>query len=254
MLTLRREKRGFTLIELLVVIAIIAILAAILFPVFAKAREMARKSTCQSNLKQLTLSFNMYQNDYDATYPSAMARTGSATWSAAEDEIFRKQHGLLPPTVPANTNGAWPEFVHPYLKNVNIIYCPSDPNAKPAAQAAVGDPVSYVIKLAFHKAWYGDGTVSSAKCKKEGDFEYPADQLLLYERQGWHFGDANKGDQSVTPQSQVSLNCGFVDGHVATKRLPTPLNGEPDLYNTVAETGAAIAGGVDPRYYLDTLQ
>ncbi len=61
--------RGFTLIELLVVIAIIAILAAILFPVFARAREKARQTSCLSNVKQLSLSFVMYRQDYDGTYP-----------------------------------------------------------------------------------------------------------------------------------------------------------------------------------------
>ena len=66
-----RAQRGFTLIELLVVIAIIAILAAILFPVFAKARENARKSTCQSNLKQMALGVLQYAQDYDEMVPGA---------------------------------------------------------------------------------------------------------------------------------------------------------------------------------------
>src|SRR5512137_1152715 len=63
------KRRAFTLIELLVVIAIIAILAAILFPVFAKAREKARQSSCQSNLKQIGLAFMQYAQDYDEQYP-----------------------------------------------------------------------------------------------------------------------------------------------------------------------------------------
>jgi len=66
-----RRSNGFTLIELLVVIAIIAILAAILFPVFAKAREKARQSTCQSNLKQIGVALGMYMQDYDETVPDA---------------------------------------------------------------------------------------------------------------------------------------------------------------------------------------
>jgi prepilin-type N-terminal cleavage/methylation domain-containing protein len=61
----KKVKRGFTLIELLVVIAIIAILAAILFPVFARARENARRASCQSNLKQIALGVFMYNQDYD---------------------------------------------------------------------------------------------------------------------------------------------------------------------------------------------
>src|SRR5687767_1588685 len=65
----RSRKVGFTLIELLVVIAIIAILAAILFPVFARARENARRASCQSNLKQLGLSFAQYTQDFDERYP-----------------------------------------------------------------------------------------------------------------------------------------------------------------------------------------
>jgi prepilin-type N-terminal cleavage/methylation domain-containing protein len=67
-----RNRRGFTLIELLVVIAIIAILAAILFPVFARAREQARKTTCLSQVKQLGLAMQMYTNDYDERFPSCV--------------------------------------------------------------------------------------------------------------------------------------------------------------------------------------
>ena len=69
MVSLTRRRRGFTLIELLVVIAIIAILAAILFPVFAQARESARKASCISNTKQLGLGVMMYAQDFDETYP-----------------------------------------------------------------------------------------------------------------------------------------------------------------------------------------
>src|SRR5579885_2930210 len=76
-----REK-GFTLIELLVVIAIIAILAAILFPVFAQAREAARKSACQSNLKQLGTAILMYKQDYDEKFPHQLAYQGGGPGGA----------------------------------------------------------------------------------------------------------------------------------------------------------------------------
>src|SRR6476646_1701115 len=80
---LRKALRGFTLIELLVVIAIIAILAAILFPVFGRARENARRSSCQSNLKQMGLGFAQYTQDYDERYPLACygTQTDQLDWS-----------------------------------------------------------------------------------------------------------------------------------------------------------------------------
>jgi prepilin-type N-terminal cleavage/methylation domain-containing protein len=75
-----RSRRGFTLIELLVVIAIIAILAAILFPVFSKAREKARQASCLSNQKQIGLAMMMYIEDYDETYPPAWPQAASEAY------------------------------------------------------------------------------------------------------------------------------------------------------------------------------
>jgi len=103
--TLRR--RGFTLIELLVVIAIIAILAAILFPVFAQARESARSTACLSNMKQLGLSLRMYGQDYDETYPNIRL------WSPDSGDLNK---GLI-----------WKNVVQPYIKNKDLFRCPSNP-------------------------------------------------------------------------------------------------------------------------------
>ncbi|MBI2298772.1 MAG: DUF1559 domain-containing protein [Armatimonadetes bacterium] len=103
---MRRSARtkGFTLIELLVVIAIIAILAAILFPVFAKAREKARQSSCNSNAKQLMLAIRQYTQDYDEVMPR-MYWSGSA-WEPA-------------------ASGWWGGEIGPYIKNAQIFRCPS---------------------------------------------------------------------------------------------------------------------------------
>lgn len=90
MLSTHRRTAGFTLIELLVVIAIIAILAAILFPVFARARDKARQTSCLSNVKQISLALMMYAQDYNETYP----RTGGAWWHPLmpyvnNEQVFR---------------------------------------------------------------------------------------------------------------------------------------------------------------------
>ncbi|MGC4043418.1 MAG: DUF1559 domain-containing protein [Armatimonas sp.] len=106
---------GFTLIELLVVIAIIAILAAILFPVFAQARAKARQAGCQSNLKQLGLALKMYVQDYDETWPSGNSVAGGTAG----------QNGS------AGQNFGWPGWVsnplRPYTKNQQIYRCLSQP-------------------------------------------------------------------------------------------------------------------------------
>jgi prepilin-type N-terminal cleavage/methylation domain-containing protein/prepilin-type processing-associated H-X9-DG protein len=107
------RKRAFTLIELLVVIAIIAILAAILFPVFARARERARMASCLSNLKQVGTGVMMYVQDYDELYPNCIA------WGRLWTGVWVRD--LTQP----NTLRYMPELVDPYVKNKDVWFCPS---------------------------------------------------------------------------------------------------------------------------------
>ena len=104
---------AFTLIELLVVIAIIAILAAILFPVFARARENARRSSCSSNLKQIGLGVMQYVQDYDSNYPTTL-------------------------TVTPSGNLSWRQTIQTYIKSTQVMQCPSNSNKDWQTHAANG--------------------------------------------------------------------------------------------------------------------
>ena len=110
------SRRGFTLIELLVVIAIIAILAGILFPVFARARAKAQQTQCLSNVKQLGLSMIMYAMDYNSTLP---------LWCDPAHQTTKPTDGDVPGNPPSYVT--WDLAIYPYTRNTQIIICPSNP-------------------------------------------------------------------------------------------------------------------------------
>ncbi|MEN6371956.1 MAG: prepilin-type N-terminal cleavage/methylation domain-containing protein [Armatimonadota bacterium] len=112
------KRRGFTLIELLVVIAIIAVLAAILFPVFQSATEHARQVKCLSNLRQLAVAFQNYCGDNDGIMPAV-------GWDGEENHNWCGCFG--PGTAKCNLQNAQ---IYPYIKNVDIFQCPTDRNKK----------------------------------------------------------------------------------------------------------------------------
>src|SRR6218665_2985479 len=117
----KMKRHGFTLIELLVVIAIIAILAAILFPVFARARENARRSACQSNLKQIGLGIAQYTQDFDEKLPSVTRLAGRS--------------GIL---------NRWHDTIQPYVKNEQMFRCPSN-SSKTDVPNTTGDFLAHYL-------------------------------------------------------------------------------------------------------------
>ncbi len=127
-------KRGFTLIELLVVIAIIAILAAILFPVFARAREKARQASCLSNVKQISLAILMYVGDYDECFP------------------------FLYNVPPVGSRYGLAQLIQPYIKNAQVYNCPS-------SDGTVTMPISYLEhrSYGYHIGLFTSGTVPATR-------------------------------------------------------------------------------------------
>ena len=145
----RPQKQGFTLIELLVVIAIIAILAAILFPVFAQAREKARAIACLSNLKQVGLAVAQYNQDYDEKMPN-----GDSGYA---------------------TEAGWASQIYPYVKSVAAFHCPDDSGAGPKAS-------SYGINSNFGGKPGPNQTIEgTADGRALSEFNSPSKTVMLFE-------------------------------------------------------------------------
>lgn len=193
-----KRRFGFTLIELLVVIAIIAILAAILFPVFAQAREAARKASCQSNLKQIGTAWAMYAQDYDE-------RCLINTWNGGG---FQK-------------NRIWAQQIQPYAKNYGIALCPSD--ATP--WGAVDQEANVTVRGSYAMQSWGEWNLA--------EIAAPAEYFLVWDtsRGASVFGDqAWIGEETSTgafewarnrffaARHQDQINMLYADGHVKTTR------------------------------------
>jgi prepilin-type N-terminal cleavage/methylation domain-containing protein/prepilin-type processing-associated H-X9-DG protein len=205
------RRRAFTLIELLVVIAIIAILASILFPVFARARENARRASCQSNLKQISLGIIQYTQDYDEHYPMYRV-TASSTHYAARPF-------------------GWADAIQPNVKSVQVLQCPSD-SAGPVSSPAVSSGYGYTDYA--YNLWIGGWNVSKGAGLSLAMLTQPSLTVILtdyttanadrytagaepYGAAGSRSAPVNSGLAEV-PKGAVrhldGVNFAFSDGHV----------------------------------------
>lgn len=223
-------KKGFTLIELLVVIAIISILAAILFPVFARARENARRTSCASNLKQLGLAMMQYSQDYDEKLvPTAL------------------NYPLIRPDGLAGSVALWPHMLEPYVKSLQVFECPSSTRTYTGSQGG-GLPYGY------NYVSPGDGSCSSNCGVSMGGFvgagsaslaavEDPSGTIAVVDAayyilrfRGATFTQEQAVKATLCNTTTVicqqarhleTINSLFVDGHVKSMKWSTILNG-PD--------------------------
>jgi prepilin-type N-terminal cleavage/methylation domain-containing protein/prepilin-type processing-associated H-X9-DG protein len=189
-----RRTTGFTLIELLVVIAIIAILAAILFPVFARARENARRASCQSNLKQIALGVFQYKQDYDEKLPVVAYAGGAGT---------------------ASSPYGWADSLQPYLKSTQIYQCPSETTA-PQANPTVAGYTDYWIN-------------ASATSLSDASFAASSLTVLL----GDGDGAAPSAESDYGSSARYIIRAGAANGGVTTTAtcattLTTPTNAITD--------------------------
>ncbi len=223
---IQRARAGFTLIELLVVIAIIAILAAILFPVFQRVRENARRTACLSNMKQLGLAVTQYTQDYDELYPGAVKGSGGAIMPGGWNYYTTFGAGATLPVFDMTLGS-----IYSYTKSKGIYLCPDD-----SAGQTAGD--SYALSSCVATSPIG---TPLAPGKALSQFDNPSGTLLLTEESAGTSTTTNDayllyGTDTVSLRHTGGSNVLFTDGHAKSYLLDntgaaTSTNADKKIYN-----------------------
>lgn len=212
-----RRSNAFTLIELLVVIAIIAILAAILFPVFAQAREKARAITCISNMNQLGKGALMYAQDYDETFLPPHMGVPTSGW------------GLM------NDNWTWDRLIQPYTKSYQVIACPDDIYS-PVLTTSFGRNIkrSYTEPDHLGWNWWESGDYGHHYGVSLAAAQFPALTVHIYERDNcnngqWDWCATGDGANEVASRHSGMTNFVYADGHCKPWKADTANGDYPKL-------------------------
>jgi prepilin-type N-terminal cleavage/methylation domain-containing protein len=195
------RRNGFTLIELLVVIAIIAILAGILFPVFARAKNAAKQTVCISNLKQNGLAIGLYMNDYDGLFPHALDPVDKYSpdiWDASPE--YQARIAAMP---------MLHEAVQPYAKSTEIFRCPSDSGSRVLDSHFPKPFVASPSMYATYGSSYFFRTEIAFRSLSDTSFELPAEVNVLFDASGhWH-GEGRALQPSDAHQTAFGLLRGY---------------------------------------------
>jgi len=211
-LRLRRSLSGFTLIELLVVIAIIGILSAILFPVFTRARENARRASCMSNLKQIGLGFLQYTQDYDERFPpNIWGRLNTA--STYTPSTVPNAYTICDGNTSCSTYSSWIDSIYPYVKSTQVFTCPSQSVTATTRYPSYG----YNVSIGWASTASANGGISKAQIVRPAELVMALD---LYYRYGIYY--AYSGSYVALAANPNNIywphldggNIAYADGHV----------------------------------------